>query len=127
MILSKDIILSLPRTPFHRTKTLKKKPGIYFFISNDKVWYVGMTTNFNKRFYSHHLYKEYIVCADATISILPFKMDPGSKRHQLYLLAIERAYIYKFKPEDNGTSGEAISIEKLKKIAKEIEIDYSII
>ncbi|MEM8719645.1 MAG: GIY-YIG nuclease family protein [Cyanobacteria bacterium P01_G01_bin.39] len=88
-------------TPFHfKSVDLKDKdslpeePGIYFVIDKSNVYYIGMTTNLQKRWYSHHKQSEIDSLSEIKISYLNCL-----PKH--YLKNLESTLINHFKPSLN--------------------------
>lgn len=100
-IFNGEIIAINNLNPFH-FKSVKMKDkddlpeeaGIYFAIDKSNIYYIGMSTNIQKRWYSHHKQVELDSLADIEIAYL----DCLPKH---YLKNIESTLINHFKPSLN--------------------------
>lgn len=94
MNLSIDVT-QLPSVALDELDQLPNESGIYFACQDDEVFYVGKSTNINRRWQNHHRHKQLSGIDSLRIAWILFDKDT--------LTEMERHYITMFNPPVNYT------------------------
>lgn len=83
--------LNLKSVKIEERDNLPEESGIYFVIDESKIYYIGMSVNLQRRWYSHHRQQDFNRIPNLQISYLDYL-----PKH--YLKRIESTLINHFKP-----------------------------
>ena len=98
--------LTLPSLPLSERKHLPSCPAIYFVMQDDRVLYIGQTTNLAQRWATHNRLKQFAkMVGDIRVAWLECS-------DKALLRKVEAALIEQFKPELNTREKKKRTVPK---------------